>query len=85
MLKEYLHLFTRLIIGLAIAASLIGLARYRRLPASLRYLTLLACFDVLMELTGAILYDVFKIHNLFLLPFISIGELTLGAAAGGLR
>lgn len=66
---------------MVLVASLIGLARYRRLPLSLRYLTLLACFDVLMELISKILDDVLDVRNLFLLPFVSIGEITLLALA----
>lgn len=87
MLREYLLFFARLTIVPVIIASLIGLTRYRRLPPSLRYLTLLACFDTLMELTTIMLgTDIarksLKINtNLFLFPFISIGEVTLLALA----
>ncbi|MFD1871469.1 hypothetical protein [Hymenobacter bucti] len=78
MLREYLQYFISFTIGLAIVASLIGLARYRQLPASLRYITLLACFDTSMELTVKFLHDVVKLKsNLFMFPFISIGELAL--------
>lgn len=77
MLREYLQNFILLIIGLAIVASLIGLARYRRLPLSLRYLALLACFDVSMELTGKFVNEVMRQSNLFLFPLVSIGELLL--------
>lgn len=80
MLKDYLQLFAQLSIGPVIIASLLGLTRYRRLPPSLRYLTLLACFDVLMELIGWLVPRLPGIHsNLFLIPFIIIGELTLQA------
>jgi hypothetical protein len=87
MLKEYLLYFVHLPIVPVIVASLIGLTRYRRLPASLRYLTLLACFDALMEVTTSILSTdmvrkVLSINtNLFLFPFVSIGEVTLLALA----
>ena len=82
MLKEYLHHFAQLTIGPVIVASVIGLVRYRRLPLSLRYLTLLACFDVLMELTSLAIPLMPGMHsNLFMLPTIAIGELTLLALA----
>jgi hypothetical protein len=87
MLKEYLLLFTHLTIVPVIIASLIGLIRYRRLPPSLRYLTLLACFDLLMELTATtlslgVVRKALSINtNLFLFPFVSIGEVALLALA----
>lgn len=83
MLKDYLGDFNSFSIGLVIVASLIGLARYRLLTTSLRYLTLLACFDALMESTTKLLYtkvvrEMLAIdNNLFLFPFISIGEIVL--------
>lgn len=78
MLKAYLEDFILLTIGLAILAGVIGLVRYRRLPLSLRYLALLACFDVSMELTSKVLRDILKLKtNLFLFPFVAIGELVL--------
>jgi len=82
MLREYLQHFAQLTIGPVIIASIIGLVRYHRLPPSLRYLTLLACFDVLMELTALAIPFLPGMHsNLFLLPTIAIGELTLLALA----
>ena len=87
MLKEYLSYFAQFSIVPVIVASLIGLMRYRRLPPSLRYLTLLACFDVLMELTALFLYTNFARKtlginsNLFLFPFVFVGETTLLALA----
>jgi hypothetical protein len=87
MLKEYLLSFAHLTIVPVIIASLIGLTRYRRLPPSLRYVTLLACFDALMELTTSILAinlvrkGLGLNTNLFLFPFVSIGEVTLLALA----
>ena len=86
MLKEYFQNFIFFTIGLVIVASLIGLARYRRLPTSLRYLALLACFDTLMELTTSFILTIVREtlgikSNLFLFPFIAIGELVLLALA----
>lgn len=82
MLREYLLYFAHLSIGPVIIASLIGLTRYRRLSPGLRYLTLLACFDVLMELISAIVPRLPGVHsNLFLLPFIITGEFILLALA----
>ena len=76
--REYLENFLLFNIGLAIVAGLIGLARYRQLPPGLRYLALLACFDALMELTAKYVHDIVKLKsNLFLFPFVSIGELVL--------
>jgi len=78
LMSENYKYFTLFIIGLAILASLIGLARYRQLPLSLRYLTLLACFDSVMELTAKLVHDVLHLkNNLFLFPIISIGEIVL--------
>jgi hypothetical protein len=87
MLEEYLLYFARLTIVPALIASAIGLVRYRQLTLSLRYLTLLACFDSAMELTTSLLQSEFgqKVlgikSNLFLFPFVSIGEITLLALA----
>ena len=82
MLREYLQNFILFTIGLAIIASLIGLVRYRQLSLSLRYLMLLACFDVAMELTAHMTKYVLHLkNNQFLFPFISIGELVLLALA----
>ena len=78
MRREYLENFIWLVIGLAILASLIGLVRYRRLPRSLRYVALLACFDMLMELTAKFTKEALHLKsNLFLFPLVSIGELVL--------
>jgi hypothetical protein len=87
MLQEYLLYFARLTIAPVIVTSVIGLVRYRQLVLSLRYITLLACFDTLMELTTSLLqssfgHEVFGVKsNLFLFPFISIGEIALLALA----
>jgi hypothetical protein len=81
--QEFLLYFARLAIAPVLIASVIGLVRYRQLILSLRYLTLLACFDSLMELTTSLLQSNFghKVlgltSNLFLFPFISIGEIVL--------
>lgn len=79
MLKEVLRIFAELTIGPVVIASIIGLVRYKRLPLSLRYLTLLACFDVVMELTSMFVGSLRS--NLFLLPTIAIGEVSLLALA----
>jgi hypothetical protein len=78
MLKAYLLLFAKLTIGPVIIASVLGIVYFRRLSLSLRYLALLACFDVVMELTGLLVLTLPGVHsNLFLLPVIAIGELML--------
>lgn len=64
-------------IGLAVVAGLLGGLRYRHLPASLRWLALLAGFDALMEVICYVLASLLHVHNLFLAPFIMIGELVL--------
>jgi len=65
-----------------IGAAIVGLSRFRRLPPGLRYLALLACFDVLMELTVMAVKPVFHLEsNLFLFPVIAIGEIGLLAFA----
>lgn len=72
----------------ALAAGVSGLATFRRRPWPQRWLALLAGFDVLMELTAATLVPVFHFKsNLFLQPFIAIGEVGLLALAyrGALR
>jgi len=67
--------------SIALAAA-VGLSRFRRLPAGLRYLALLACFDVAMELTVMAIVPVFHAKsNLFMFPLISIGEVGLLALA----
>lgn len=65
-------------IGLAVAAGLLGLVRYRQLVPGLRWLALLAVFDAGSELTYTILMDVFHFsNNLFLTPFVVAGEMVL--------
>ena len=82
MLKESLSLFASLTIVPVIVASLLGLAYFRRLPPSLRYLTLLACFDVVMEVTAMLVLTLPGVRsNLFLLPIIAIGEVSFLALA----
>lgn len=71
-----------LIHGTAILAGASGILRFRHLPPSLRYLALLAVFDMLMELTLMALIQVFHLKsNLFLIPFIVVGEVLLLALA----
>lgn len=78
MLDTYLTYFLRLNTGLAVAAGLFGLVRYRWLVPSLRWLALLAGFDTASELTGSILVDIFHFQNtMFLGPFITAGEIVL--------
>ena len=74
-----------LLYGSVIVAGLSGLIRFRRLPLSLRYIALLAGFDMVMELTSLAL--IWGIHhkylksNLFMGPISAIGEVTLLALA----
>ncbi len=71
-----------LTIGLVLVAAAVGLARYRRLPQALRYVALLAAFDVVMELTVVALHRLLHLpSNLFLFPLIAIGEVGLLALA----
>ncbi|MGI4866848.1 MAG: hypothetical protein ACRYFZ_23220 [Janthinobacterium lividum] len=67
-----------LVMSTVFLAALSGLLRFRRLPPSLRWLALLACFDALMELTVLILSKVLHVKsNLFFIPFVAIGEVGL--------
>jgi hypothetical protein len=71
-----------LTIGLVLVAATIGAARYRRLPQALRYVALLAAFDVVMEFTVVTLHRLLHLpSNLFLFPLIAIGEVGLLALA----
>jgi hypothetical protein len=82
MLKEVLRVFAELTIGPVAIASILGLVRYKRLSLGLRWLTLLACFDVLMEVTSILIVTLPGVRsNLFLIPIIAIGEVTLIALA----
>jgi hypothetical protein len=76
MLTEFLERLILFNTGLAVAAGLFGLVRYRRLAPSLRWLALLAGFDALMEVVYGLL-SALKVHNLFLNPFVSVGEIVL--------
>lgn len=61
-----------------IVAGASGIIRYRRLPSGLRYIALVAGFDMLMELSMMVIIKV--IHqksNLFLIPLIAVGEVLL--------
>ena len=65
-------------------AGLRGLARFGRLPASLRYLTLFAGFEAFIELLTRSLIRLFNLKsNLFLLPLDVIGTVGLLALAYG--
>jgi hypothetical protein len=78
MLDAYLNYFLQLNTGLAVAAGLFGLVRYRWLVPSLRWLALLASFDAISELTFSVLDYIFHLRNtLFLGPFITAGEIVL--------
>ena len=71
-----------LTVAVAVLASLLGFARFRQLPASLRYLTLFAGFEVFIELFSRALILVFHLKsNLFLIPIAAIGEVVLLALA----
>jgi hypothetical protein len=58
---------------LAIVASIWGIMHFRQLPPSLRALTLLVCFDAVME-SIVLLLLYLKIPNLFLFPVVIVGE-----------
>lgn len=76
------HIAGRLTQLAALVAGGSGLLLFRRRPWPQRWLALLAGFDVLMELTAAALVPVFHFKsNLFLIPFIAIGEVGLLALA----
>ena len=61
-----------------IAAGASGIIRYRRLPLGLRYIALVAGFDMLVELTmTAIIKVLHQKSNLFMLPLIAVGEVVL--------
>lgn len=78
MFDTFLDCIIWLNIGLAVAAGILGLVRYRRLVPSLRWLALLAGFDACSELTYTVLKDVFDFSNtLFLTPFVIAGEIVL--------
>ncbi len=68
-------------VGMVLITSVVGMVRYRQLPLSLRYLALLACFDALLEIVCSIFFNILHVSNLFLFPFITVGELTLLALA----
>lgn len=71
-----------LTVAVIILATLVGAARFRQLPASSRYLTYFAGFEVLIELLSRALIRVFHLKsNLFLIPIAAIGEVGLLALA----
>ncbi len=67
-----------LLYGSVIAAGISGLIRFRRLPLSLRYLAMLAIFDMVVELTERAMIKVLHMKsNLFMMPITVIGEIIL--------
>jgi hypothetical protein len=67
-----------LISGSVVAAGVSGIIRFRRLPLALRYVALVAGFDMLMELSMvAIIKVLHQKSNLFLFPIIAVGEVLL--------
>jgi hypothetical protein len=72
-LPSVLIILTRALLALALV---IGLWRFRQLPTSLRYLTGLLFFYVLIESTAATLHHL-KRPNLFLIPVAVVGEFWL--------
>jgi len=80
MLENFLIKVGELTFWLALLAGLVGLVRYGRLPHSLRIVALLAIFDALMELSASILQGL-HLPNLFLAPFILVGELVFAGLA----
>lgn len=71
-----------LVHGSAILAGVSGILRFRYLSLGLRYIALLAVFDMLMELILRALIQVVHLKsNLFLIPFIVVGEVILLALA----
>ncbi|MGI4866847.1 MAG: hypothetical protein ACRYFZ_23215 [Janthinobacterium lividum] len=68
-------------IGLGILTSILGLVRYRWLSPSLRWLALLATFGALMDIIATSINKLLHTSNLFLLPFVIVGELILLALA----
>ncbi len=70
---------TNITIGMALAAGLLGLVRYRRLGPGLRVVALLAIFDALMELISFALVNVLHTNNLFMAPLVVVGEIVLVA------
>jgi hypothetical protein len=70
--------FSWLNIVLAVGAAFSGLILFQRLLPSQRHLTLLACFDVTIELTAKFLSQVVHLKsNLFLFPIVLTGEIAL--------
>ncbi len=79
-------MFSRwLLYGSVVAAGVSGLIRFRRLPLSLRYVALVAGFDMVMELMSLALTWVVRHKylksNLFMGPLSAIGEVALLALA----
>jgi hypothetical protein len=67
-----------LVIGSVVVAGVSGIIRFRLLPHSLRYIALVAGFDMVMELTMlAIIKVLHQKSNLFMIPVYSVGEVVL--------
>ena len=80
----YVGLGWWLTVAIITGACLRGLSRFGRLPASLRYLTLFAGFEAVIELTSKALIRIFQLKsNLFLIPLDAIGTVGLLALAYG--
>jgi hypothetical protein len=59
-----------------VAGAVLAGIRYRQLPQYLRYLAWLTWFELPLELLGSYL-GFMKRNNLFIMPFYTVGELTL--------
>lgn len=74
-LAWYFFSLSRVPLGVLSVAAAMGLARFARLTPALRYLTLLACFDVLAEVSGFLVGHLLQSKsNLFLFPIVIVGE-----------
>lgn len=77
----FYHWLGNLNLLLAVVAGLLGLVRYRGLVPSLRLVALLAIFDALAELIFLLIGTLLHTPNLFIAPFIIVGEVMLAALA----
>jgi hypothetical protein len=71
------HILSELAVGLAVAAGLLALVRYRWLGPGLRGLAWLAIFDALMETIVFVRASLLNSPNLFMAPLIIVGEIVL--------
>lgn len=84
MITALAFLCTWLNIGSVVVAGVSGIVRFRGLPLALRYVALVAGFDMLMELTmTAIIKVLHQKSNLFMIPIYSVGEVVLLSLAYG--